>query len=372
MPLDPYFAAMHRSHLRDLAHQFRRRTFLSTRRFFARFGPRTARQQARKASRAQAASSARTSTSEWKRKNAHAWDTKFFDRIGVYGPTVPTEDHTIAVDGYPDVRVRLYRPTTDGGGPLPAVIMFFGGSFQLGGIDWASEDALFRSRTADAEVITIAVDYALAPEHRFPTPVRQGYAVLDWVHGNAADLGIDPTRVAIGGISSGANIAAAVTLANRQRARHPICLQILEVPALDLTGKHIDFTPLWTLHVPYFLARRELVQVANAYLGDRSRARDPLASPLLAPDLRGLPPAVILTAEFDVLRGDGRAYAHALRAAGVAASAVEYEGGVHDTVDYRAVVPLAERWHRDVVTALRTLHDPSTLRSGRPDVTPPG
>lgn len=356
MPLDPYFAAMHRSHMRDLVQQFRRRTFLSTRRFFARFGPRTARHQARTAASAQAATSARRSTADWKRKNARAWDTKFFNRIGVYGPELATDDRTIRVAGHPDVKVRIYQPPTDAVGPRPAVIMFFGGSFQLGGIDWASEDALFRSRTADAEVITIAVDYALAPEHRFPTPVEQGYAVLEWVHENAVELSIDPLRVAIGGISSGGNIAAAVTLANRQRSRHPLCLQVLEVPALDLTGKHIDFRPLWTLHVPYFFARHELVQVAKAYLGDRSCARDPLASPLLADDLRGLPPAVILTAEFDVLRGDGRAYAHALRAAGVEATAVEYMGAVHDTVDFRAVVPLAERWHQDVVATLRTLH----------------
>ncbi|PFG30369.1 alpha/beta hydrolase [Paramicrobacterium agarici] len=362
MPLDPYFETMHRAHMRDLTDQFRKRMLLSARHFGARFGRRTVRDTAHEERRAQAAKTARQSTSEWKRKNARAWDTRFFERIGVHGPGLDTEDHTVAVAGFPDVRVRLYRPAASERKSRPAVIAFFGGSFQLGGIDWTSEDALFRSRTADSGVITIAVDYALAPEHRFPTPVEQGYAVLEWMHENAEELGVDATKIALNGISSGGNIAAAVALANRQRSQHPVCMQILEVPTLDLTGKHLDLRPLRTLRVPYFFARREMVGVAKAYLGDRTRARHPLASPLLATSLRGLPPATILTAEYDVLRGDGAAYAHALRAAGVDATAVEYKGAVHDTVDYRAVVPLAERWHRDVVSALQTLHPSDEAR----------
>lgn len=158
------------------------------------------------------------------------------------------------------------------------------------------------------------------------------------------------------GTSSGGNIAAAVTLLNRARAWHPLVLQLLEVPALDLTGKHIDLQPLRQMRIPLLLARRELVAVATAYLSDRSLARRPTASPLLAPHHRGLPPAVILTAEYDALRGDGEAYGVALRASGVDASVVEYKGATHEAAMYRAVVPLAERWHRDVVATLRTLH----------------
>ncbi|MCW4458948.1 alpha/beta hydrolase [Microbacterium sp. MPKO10] len=357
MPLDPYFAAQHRAHIRDLAGQYRQRMLHSARLLWANLGRRPARQKAHAERRTRAARAAKQSTSEWKRKNARAWDAKLAARVGIPGPDVPTEDHIVSVTGFPDVRVRVYRPTADAAGPTPAVIAFFGGSFQLGGVDWASEDAQFRSRTADAAVVTIAVDYALAPEHRFPTPVEQGYAVLAWAHENAEELGIDPARIALNGVSSGGNIAAAVALANRRRRQHPVCLQVLEVPTLDLTGRHLDLRPLRMMRVPYVFARRELVSVVTAYLGDRSRARDELASPLRSRSLRGLPPAVILTAEYDVLRGDGVAFAQALREAGVDASAVEYKGAVHDTLDYRAVVPLAERWHRDVVTALRTLHE---------------
>ncbi|WP_437582862.1 alpha/beta hydrolase [Paramicrobacterium sp. CJ85] len=357
MPLDPYFAELHRTHVRDLVGQFRSGLVMRGRRGLARLGRREAREQARRASATDAARTARRSTSAWKRKNAQAWDTKLFGRVGWPVPDVDSEDRVIAVSGHPDVRVRIMRPKDAGDQPLPAVIAFFGGSFQLGGIDWTSIDALFRSRTVDADVVTIAVDYALAPENHFPAPVEQGYAALEWAHSHAAELGIDPERIAVGGISSGGNIAAAVTLLNRRRARVPLRLQILEVPALDLTGKHLDLAPLRALRLPYLYARHELVAVAVAYLSDRARAKDPLASPLRAKSLRGLPPAVILTAEFDVLRGDGEAYAHALRRNGVDASAVRYLGVPHDVMDYRGVSPISERWHRDVIAALRTLHD---------------
>ncbi|SEB81125.1 acetyl esterase [Paramicrobacterium humi] len=353
MALDPYFDEMYRARRHDMIVQARSMVTGSLSKLVPLRRPATL-DPVDAAQRAKAA--ARRKTPGWQRRNAKAWDTKLFGRVGVPGPEVPTEDHTIEVPGFLEVRVRVYRPLTDAAGLRPAVLAFFGGSFQLGGLDWTSIDAAFRSRTADSGVVTVAVDYALAPEHRYPAAVEQGYAALHWLAENAAELGVDPDRIAVNGTSSGGNIAAAVTLLNRARAWHPLALQLLEVPALDLTGGHIDKRPLREMKIPLLMARRELVAVANAYLKDRSLAHRATASPLLADHHRGLPPAVVLTAEYDVLRGDGAAYGTALRESGVDASVVEYKGATHDAAMFRGVVPLAERWHRDVVAALGTLH----------------
>ncbi|MET1052674.1 MAG: alpha/beta hydrolase [Mycetocola sp.] len=300
---------------------------------------------------------AKRSTPAWKRRNAKKWDTKLYGRVGLTPPVVEITDVEVDVPRFPAVRVRVYRPVDSDGDRLPAVLAFFGGSFQLGGVDYTSVDATFRMRTADARVVHVAVDYALAPEHRYPTQIEQGYAALDWLFAHADELDIDRDRIGINGTSSGGNIAAAVTLVNRDRARHPLKLQVLEVPVTDLTGRSVDFGPIREMRIPVFLARRELTEVVDAYLGERARARQPYASPLLARTHRDLPPAYILTSEYDALRRDGESYAAALRASGVEASAVRYQGATHEAAMYTKVVPLARRWHADVVTALRSLHD---------------
>jgi acetyl esterase len=265
-------------------------------------------------------------TAAWKYRNAQKWDTKLYKKVGWPAPELASDDHTVVVPGYPDVRVRIYRPD-DAAPRIPAVITFFGGSFQLGGIDW-----------------------------RYPTPVEQGYATLAWLVENADDLGIDAARIALNGTSAGGNIAAATALMNHDRMAHPLALQLLEVPVTDLTGSHIDLAPIRAMGIPTFLARRELTSVPQTYLGDRSRDRERYASPLLADDLSGLPPAYVFTSEYDALRADGQAYAAALRRAGVEAHAVQYQGANHEAAMFTAVVPLARRWHHDAVAVLRTLH----------------
>jgi acetyl esterase len=295
-------------------------------------------------------------TAAWKYRNAQKWDTKLYNKVGWPAPELASDDHTVVVPGYPDVRVRIYRPD-DAAPRIPAVITFFGGSFQLGGIDWTSVDASYRLRTRDSGVAHVAVDYSRAPEWRYPTPVEQGYATLAWLVEHADDLGIDAARIAINGTSAGGNIAAATALMNRDRMNHPLALQLLEVPVTDLTGSHIDLAPIRAMGIPTFLARRELTSVPQTYLGDRSRDRERYASPLLADDLSGLPPAYVFTSEYDALRADGQAYAAALRRAGVEAHAVQYQGANHEAAMFTAVVPLARRWHHDAVAVLRTLHD---------------
>ncbi|TQK18163.1 acetyl esterase [Microbacterium sp. SLBN-154] len=358
MPLDPVFADRLRVHRKYLFGQAvsRLKTRLAA---IWRFGPPSSAPAPR--TRAEGSPGPRARARAKHRRAALAWDRTELETVGTPGPDIRTVEHTVAVPGRPAVRVRVYDPRPSDAdaavAPLPAVLAFFGGAFRIGGVDYPTTDAGFRRRAADADVVIVAVDYALAPEHRYPVAVEQGAAVLRWLFAHAAELGVDEDRVGILGTSAGANLAAAVTLINRDDDDPlPLRLQVLEVPVLDLTGRHLDLRATRALGVPTVIALRELRSVARTYLPHRRTAREPLASPLLAASHAGLPPAVILTAEFDPLRGDGAAYAAALRASGVDASAVQYLGVTHDTPIFTGVLPAARRWHGDVVAALRRLH----------------
>ena len=304
------------------------------------------------------------------RRAALAWDRTEQRTVSTPGLDVATSEHLVPVPGYPDVRVRIYHPEPcalpelsaagarpPAAGLVPACLTFYGGAFRIGGIDYPTTDAANRRRAAASGVALVAVDYALAPEHRYPAQVEQAAAALDWVFREGAGHGLDPSRVAVAGTSAGGNLAAALTLVNRDRARHPLRLQILEVPVVDLTGRQIDFAATRALGIPSVIALRELWSVRRTYLGRASLAREPYASPLRAASHADLPPALILTAEYDPLRREGAAYAAALRAAGVEASAVRYLGVTHDIPIFTGALAAARRWEAEVVGALRTLHD---------------
>ncbi|MCR2813063.1 MULTISPECIES: alpha/beta hydrolase [Microbacterium] len=311
---------------------------------------------AREAASAQPGVSHPRSARERHRRAALAWDRKELQAIGTPGPDLRTAEHIVPVRGFPSVKVRLYYPDVAEGQALPVWLTFFGGAFRIGGIDYPTTDAANRRRAADAGVVMAAVDYALAPEHRFPTQVEQAHAALLWLHENAASLGVDGRRMGVAGTSAGGSIAAALTIANRDRTHLPIGLQLLEVPVTDLTGRYVDLGATRALGIPSIVATREMRSIARTYLGEHGDARDPLASPMRAPSHEGLPDAVILTAQYDPLRSDGAAYGAKLRAAGVPASVVQYLGVTHDTPMFTGVLPAARRWHRDVVGTLRQLH----------------
>jgi len=291
------------------------------------------------------------------RRAALAWDRAELANVGTPGPDVGIEEFEVPVPGYPAVRVRVYRPA-DLPAPAPAVLTFFGGAFRIGGIDYPTTDAASRRRAVAASVVVVAVDYALAPEHRYPTQIEQGHAALEWLFDRADDLGLDRERVAIAGTSAGGAIAAAVTLLNRDRAGRRLRLQVLEVPVVDLTGRHIDLRATWALRIPSVIAFRELTSVARTYLPTLAAAREPLASPLRAASHAGLPPALILTAQYDPLRGNGAAYGAALRSNGVEATVVQYLGVTHDIPIFTGALAAARAWEAQVVAALRSLHDP--------------
>lgn len=369
MPLDPIFverARTHRAYLISTALEQAKAFFLRPRTKTVPRPKPSAGSATTTASKTTAKPTAKATTGAPRRKKTRAqhrkaalnWDKKELKTVGVAGPELRIEEHMVAVDQFLDVRVRLYYPPSDtSDGLVPAVLSFFGGAYRIGGIDYPTTDAGFRRRAADAGVVIAAVDYALAPEHRYPTQLEQAHAALEWLFAEAATLGVDPGRIAVAGVSAGGSIAAALTIVNRERNALPISLQLLEVPVTDLTGGHIDLRPVREMGIPRFFAIKELRSVAKTYLLDRRQAKEPHASPLLARSHAGLPRAVILTAEYDPLRGDGAAYLAALRADGVDASGVMYLGATHDTPIFGGVLPASRRWHDDVVTALRSLHD---------------
>jgi acetyl esterase len=276
-----------------------------------------------------------------------------FLRFSCPGPKVHTvTDHTIPVDGG-QIRCRIYRPSDEP--HLPAHVTLHGGGWWQGSIDDLICDAIARQRCAQADIVVIAVEYRLAPEHPFPIPLEDVHAAYLWVAGHAEGLGIDRDNMSIGGSSAGGNLAAATSLKLRDGNHQRPVLQLLEVPVLDLTlatARHAAID----IDGPY--VRSELEQAAGRYLGESDAAATALASPLLATDLHGLPPAVILTAEHDQLHEDGERYAAHLTDAGVRARVVRHPGALHGTAMLTRTWPPAAAWQHEATAALVEAHWP--------------
>ena len=221
------------------------------------------------------------------------------------------------------IPVRYYRETRKPACPL--LVYFHGGGWVMGDLD--THDNLCRLLARKSDALVMAVDYRLAPEHPFPAPFDDAYAALVWAAENAASVGADPKRILVAGDSAGANLAAAACLAARDRGGPAVGGQILLYPATDLAS--FDRPSYRHFADGHYLTRRYMEAFRDRYLPRAQDRTDPLASPLLAPDLTGLPPALVITAGFDVLRDEGEAYAERLRASGVAVTATRYNGMVH-------------------------------------------
>lgn len=275
--------------------------------------------------------------------------------IGFYAPhdPLPVErDYRVEVPG-DVITVRLYAPA-DRTSPLPCHVYFHGGSFWLGTLDHF--DPLCRGLAKDAGCIVAAVDYRLAPEHRFPTAPEDCYAALLWVVRHAAELGVDASRVSVGGASAGGNLAAVVALMARDRGGPPLALQVLEIPITDLTCDE----PLRAQDEGVLLPS-DKPQVRERYLSNAADAFSPFASPLLAPDLRNLPPALIMCAEYDPLCAEGAAYARRLVEAGVAVEHHCWQGQFHGAQPLAALIPAeAAAYQAELVRALRRAHASET------------
>jgi len=220
------------------------------------------------------------------------------------------------------VPARAYRP--DAGESLPVLVYFYGGGWSLGTLD--TSDAVCRMIANAARCVTVAVGYRLAPEHKFPAAVEDCYAGTAWVAGHATELGGDPARLAVGGDSSGGNLAAAVTLLARERRGPALVHQLLVYPNTDYRA---DTPSMREMTDPLFFNPRSVAWYWGMYLASDSDGENPLASPLRAADLSGLPPATVITAEYDPLRDEGERYAERLAAAGVPAELIRYDGMMH-------------------------------------------
>jgi acetyl esterase len=220
-----------------------------------------------------------------------------------------------------ELPLRVYRPAS--ARPLPALLYFFGGGWVLGTIDTA--DGVSRSLANSSGALVAVVGYRLAPEHPFPAAVEDCYAAVRWVAGHAEEIGADPARLVVGGDSAGGNLAAAVAL--RARAGGPaLAGQLLVYPNTDQLA---DDRSMRAADDPFLFNRHSVAWYRRHYLANPGDAADPLASPLRAESLAGLPPALVITAEYDPLRDQGEAYAHRLADAGVQVELSRYPGMAH-------------------------------------------
>jgi acetyl esterase/lipase len=251
------------------------------------------------------------------------------------------------------IPARRYRPFS--APPLPVLVYFFGGGWVMGSLDAA--DGVCRRVANATPCAVVAVEYRRAPEARFPAAVEDCYAATRWVAEHGAELGIDSGRLAVGGASAGGNLAAAVTHLSRERGAPAICFQLLVYPPLD----HASNTASRRETVdPVFFDRDDLAWCWKHYLAHESDGESPLASPLRAADLSGLPAALVITAEHDPLRDEGELYAKRLAAAGVPTQVERFEGVVHGFYSMNGVLDAAEQAQELTVSALRRALRPAT------------
>lgn len=241
------------------------------------------------------------------------------------------------------VPARLYVPQDDQGALL---VYYHGGGWVLGSLD--SHDATCRFLADEARIRVLSVDYRLAPEAKFPAAFEDALAAYDGAVANAAELGTDPGRVAVGGDSAGGNLAAAVA----QLASPKPALQLLIYPVTDLSTKHGSYE---LFGEGFFLTERNMDWYRDHYLPDENAARDPRASPLLAEDLTGLPRTHLAIAGFDPLRDEALAYGRRLEAVGVDVEVVLHAGLIHGFANTLALGPSAPAAMRRAAGALQTL-----------------
>lgn len=221
-----------------------------------------------------------------------------------------------------ELRAKVYQP--EGDGPFPVLIWFHGGGWVIGSLD--ENEATCRVLCDDVGAVVLAVDYRLAPEHRFPAAAEDAYAALRWVAEHGAEITADTRRIAISGESAGGNLATVASMMARDRGGPRPLLQLLVSPVTAPPGdrkSYVDFAE------GYFFTSASMEWFFQHYPRDEVDLRDPYLVPLLAEDLSGLPPALVMTAEYEVLRDEGEEYAHRLLDAGVPCELVRYHGQIH-------------------------------------------
>ena len=263
----------------------------------------------------------------------------FAGMMGLVGPQdVPVgriENFTIPGPAGP-IGARAYGPIAAGGDALPALIYFHGGGFVVGNLE--THDGLCRLLAYEGGFRVIAVDYRLAPENKWPAPLDDAYAATRWIFENAAQLGIDAGRIAIGGDSAGGHLTAAVTQMAKEKGGVALAYQLLMFPGAEFTTN----TPSMNKYaVGYFLEKQALEWCYAQVLPPDADRASPKVSPLLAKDFSGLPPAYVMLGGYDPLHDEGLAYAQKLKAASVKVTIADYDDMVHCFIYLQTILPQA-------------------------------
>jgi acetyl esterase len=264
---------------------------------------------------------------------------------------VEIEDRRLAGGPSGHVSVRILRPQNVPS-PLPIIVYIHGAGWVFGNAH--THDRLIRELAVGAQAAIVFPNYSLSPEAKYPTAIEENYAAVKWVAENGHEHGLDPERLAVAGDSVGGNMTAAVTLMAKKRGGPMIRQQLLFYPVTDAS---FDTESYQQFATGYFLRRDAMMWFWDQYTSDPNERNEMTASPLRATieQLRGLPPALIITAEADVLRDEGEAYANRLREAGVHVTAVRFQGIIHDfvmlnalanTASARGAIALATDWLR--------------------------
>lgn len=262
----------------------------------------------------------------------------------VHDEWIPTPDGPLKVRRYVPPQAQRSGAT---------LVWFHGGGWVVGDIEAAhAESARIAQETG---AVLVSVDYRLAPEHRFPAAPDDCFAALQWAYAHVAELGADESKLVVGGISSGGNLAALAAQRAVQQGHPPLAAQVLVVPCLDLRGT----SEAWArLGDGYLLTTATYSWYLEHYLGPGDRLDDPAVSPGLTPDLTGLPPTLVITAEYDPLRDEGQDYVARLRAADVPVSHIDYDGVIHGFLGQLGPIAESEAAFAAIGAAVR---EPSTL-----------
>jgi acetyl esterase len=268
-----------------------------------------------------------------------------FAAPGTPEPVKQVEDRVVRAPGV-SLPVRMYTP--EGSSPFPVLVYFHGGGWVLGDRD--THDATCRSLANGAGCMVISVDYRLAPEHKFPTAAEDCYAATQWAALNVAAFGGDPQRLAVGGDSAGGNLAAAVAQMASDRGAPTLTFQLLIYP---VTNYAFDTQSYRDNADGYLLTKDSMAWFWNLYLSNDTDGQNAYASPLRGRHLQNLPPALVITAEYDPLRDEGAAYAARLREVGVAATHSDYKGMIHGFFSMPNVLDQGKKAVAEACQALR-------------------
>ena len=270
-----------------------------------------------------------------------------YQMIDAGGPEEPVAQvDTRVIPGPVPIPIRVYRPTLEQ--DLPALVYFHGGGFVICNLD--THDRLCRNLANASGAVVVSVDYRLAPEHKFPAAAEDAYAATCYVAEHAAEFGVDPNRIAVGGDSAGGNLATVVALMARDRGGPSLKFQLLIYPVVDVDD---DSPSMREYGHDHFLTRESMDWFIESYIGREEDRRSPYASPWYASDLRGLPAAMVITAECDPLCDQGEAYARKLQSAGVAVVLKRYEGMIHPFFSLAGIIDAGRTATADAASAVR-------------------